>query len=295
MNPTLRIKTISTLKAGMASLSPQMRIAAKYVIDHQLDFGLDAIRTTANKAGISTYTFVKLAKLLGFDSYDAFRSPFRHALVSGGTPLSETDWQAVTNDGSPAGQAFSAATRNALAIVANSLHRQRLEDLHAVVETLVSARRVYVTGVRSSYCVAYYLHYVGRMAIPSMELIPRHQNSAIDDLNDAGEGDVLVACTITPYSRETIEACIFAKKRGVVLVLLTDSEVILPEMSADHTLVAAVLSSHNFSCLSGMMAMVELLVALLMQHDGEAALERISSYEKLRVEHNAYWEPKEKR
>ncbi len=57
----------------------------------------------------------------------------------------------------------------------------------------------------STIRVAYYLHYVGRMALPTLQLIPRHRNSAIDDLNDAKEGDVLIAITVTPYSSINIQ------------------------------------------------------------------------------------------
>ena len=37
MDPTLRIKTIALLKERIVGLSPQMRMAAKYVIDHPAD------------------------------------------------------------------------------------------------------------------------------------------------------------------------------------------------------------------------------------------------------------------
>ncbi|MEL0086055.1 MAG: SIS domain-containing protein, partial [Paracoccaceae bacterium] len=142
---------------------------------------------------------------------------------------------------------------------------------------------------RASYALAYYLQYVGRMALPSMQLIPRHQNSAIDDLNDAGEGDVMIAITFTPYSRETIDACKFAVKRGVKLILISDSDVVSSEFQADNTLVASVLSTHHFACYSGGMALIENLLALLVQQAGTSARDRIKSYEDLRMENNAYW------
>jgi hypothetical protein len=38
-----------------------------------------------------------------------------------------------------------------------------------------------------------------------------------------------------------------------------------------------------------MMSVVELLVAMLMYRGGSEALERIKSYENIRIENNAYW------
>lgn len=289
MDPTLKTKTTADLKGRIAGFAPQMKVAAKYVLDHPADFGLDPIRETARKANVSTYTLVKMAKNLGFESFEAFRHPFRHALVSSGHVQTDATWLGDLPVHSETGTVYADASKNALSIVANSLARQNTQELEQVADMLVSANTVYLTAVRSSYAVAYYLHYVGRMALPSLQLIPRHRNSAIDDLNDAGAGDVLIAITVTPYSRETIEACAFAKKKGVKLLLITDSEVVSPELAPEHTLVASVLSSHHFGCFSGMMALIELLLALLMKRCGQPARDRINSYETLRKENNAYW------
>jgi len=289
MDPTLRTKTIAALKEGIMQFSPQMKIAAKYVLDHPSDFGLDPIRDTARKARVSTYTFVNMAKILGFRSYDTFRQPFRHALVAGATLRNDPEWLTDVRVQSELGPVFADAAKNALSIVTHSLERQQLDELELIAETLFSAKTVYLTAVRSSYAVAYYLHYVGRMALPSLQLIPQHRNSAIDDLNEAKSGDVLIAITVTPYSRETIEACAFAKKKGVKLLLITDSEFVSPQLNPDHTLIASMLSTHNFGCFSGMIAVVEILLALLMHRGGHGANDRIKSYEKLRLENNAYW------
>jgi len=289
VDPTLKTNTTAALKNGISGFSPQLRTAAKYIVDHPSDFGLDSIRESARKAQVSTYTFVNLAKILRFSSFEAFRSPYRHALVSQASAQADPEWLRAAAGRSDFGGVHADAARNTLSIVTHSLERQQADSLEAIADMLIGARNVFLTAVRSSYAVAYYLHYVGRMALPTMQLIPRHHNSAIDDLNTATEGDVLIAITVTPYSRETIEACAFAKKKGVKLLLITDSEVVSPDLEPEHTLVASVLSTHNFGCFSGMMAVVELLLAFLMKGGGDPARDRIASYEKLRIENNAYW------
>ena len=289
MDPTLKTRIISNLKDQMHSYSPQMRTAAKYIIDQQADFGLDSIRVTARKASLSTYTFVNIAKRLNFSGFEDLRKPFRYALVASPSSLQKTEWLDDIRKDDELGNVYSDAAQNALSIVRRSLERQSVKQLDEIVEMLISANKVYLTAVRSSYSIAYYLHYVGRMALPSLQLITRHMNSAIDDLNDANPGDVLIAITITPYSRETVSACEYAKKKGVKLLIISDSEVVSHQFSSDHTLVASVLSTHNFGCFSGMMSVVELLVAMLMYRGGSEALERIKSYENIRIENNAYW------
>jgi DNA-binding MurR/RpiR family transcriptional regulator len=289
MDPTLRPRIIATLKDEITRFAPQLRTAAKYVIDHPSEFGLDPIRETARKAQVSTYTLVNMAKHLGFAGYEEFRAPFREALLASSPAPANPTWLDDLRERGAPGTALADATHNALAIVQRSLEHQQLEEMEAVVDMLLAADRVYLTAVRSSYAMAYYLHYVGRMALPSLTLIPRNMNSAIDDLNEATPGDVLIAITITPYSRETIQACEFARDKGLKLLLISDSEVVSPELDPEHTLVASVLSSHHFACFSGMTALIETLIAMLMHRGESAARERIDSYEKLRHENNAYW------
>jgi DNA-binding MurR/RpiR family transcriptional regulator len=76
------------------------------------------------------------------------------------------------------------------------------------------------------------------MALPTLQLIPRHMNSPIDEIRNAGADDVLVAITFTPYSRDTIEACKYAQSKGMKLILNSDSDFVVPELTPEVTLIA---------------------------------------------------------
>ena len=289
MDPTLRPRIIARLKAEIAGFAPQMRTAAKYLLDHPADFGLDPIRETARKARVSTYTFVNMSKHLGFASFEELRAPFRAALVANTPGPASHSWLDDLRIRGGSAAAFADAAHNALSVVHRTLRAQALDELATVADVLTRARTIYITGMRASYAMAYYLHYVGRMALPGMELVPRNMGSAIDDLKDAGPEDVLVAITVTPYSRETIEACRFAQGNGLKIIVISDSDVVAPELKPDHNLVASVLTSHDFACYSGMTALIEALIALLIQRNAAAARPRIAAYDSLRHDSNAYW------
>lgn len=289
MDPTLKSRLLSDIREKAATFSPQLRHTAKYVADNQADFGLDSIRETARKAGVSTFTLVRLARLLGFDRFDDLREPFRRALVSLTENVEGREWLDRWRSAEPGGAYQADAAVNSLAVVQRSLQRQTPEKLHEAVQMMLSARTVYLTAMRASYGIAYHFHYVARMALRSMELVPRHMSTAIDELNDAGEGDVLMAITFTPYSAETIEAAAFAKSKGIKLIVVTDSEIVAPGLEADLTLLVSTDSTHHFACNSGAMALMEILLAMIFTEGGEGVRTRIAEYETLRRDHSAYW------
>ena len=295
MDPTLRTRTLSDLKERFAGLSPQMRRAAKYVLDHPAAFGLDPVRDTAQKASVSTYTLINLAKSLGFDGFESFRAPFRQALLATARTEDSEAWISEAQSRGDMGRVMAEAAQNSLSIVTNSLERLRADQMEEIVEMLFSARHVFITAVRSSFAMAYYLHYAGRMALPSMTLIPHHHNSAIDDLIDADERDVLIALTMAPYSKETVRAAKFAQAKGLKLLLISDSEVVSADLAPEHTLVSSILSTHRFGCFAGITATLDVLVGCLMHRGGAEAIARIGSYETLRLETNAYWPTPQKK
>lgn len=291
MDPTLKFRTISMIKGRMEQFSPRKRKAAKYILDHMADFGLDPIRETARKAGVSTYTLVRMARDLGFESFDALRDPFRHALVSSPGLDEMPDWLAQLPQRGETGRTEAQSAANTLAIVQRSLQLLTPDLLDRTADTLLGAKRVYVTGARASYSMAYYFHYVGRMALTSLDLIPRHVGSAIDELNLASDADVLLAISTTPYSRETIDACRFAQSRGMALVMIADSEIVAPDLRPDITLLVSSVSTHHFACYSGIAAVLEALLSVLLRKGGPETAGRIASYERLRNDHSAYWRP----
>lgn len=292
MDNTLKNKTISKIKENLSSLSPRMKVVAKYILDNQADFGLDVIRVTSRKSGVSTYTLFRMAERLGFDSYDSFREPFRDSLVASVGVLDRPEWLDELATKGEIGQIQADATLNALAVVRRTMERLSPETLEQVADLMIGTRRVYVMAVRASYSIAYYLNYAGRMVLDTLQIIPSHVSSTIDDLNRSQPGDVLIGITTAPYSQETLEACRFAQNRGVKIILITDSEIVAPDLKPEYTLIASAMSTHYFASYSGVTAVIDALLAVLMHKTGSQGQARIDSYEELRQEHDRFWSGK---
>ncbi len=279
------------LRRDIDSLPPQMQAAAKYIIDHPGDFGLDAVRVTATKIGVSSNVLVRLAQRLGFDGFEAFRRPFRQTLVTDREDRLGQDWLNRMRTGDSFSTAQAGFAQNELNVVTRSLRLIDPASIRQATDHMVSAKRCFITATRASYALAYYLHYAGRMACPGFQLIPRHMGSAVDDLIEAGPGDCLFAITVHPYSSDTIQSMRFAHERGMRIVLLSDSEVIAPGVKPDIVLPVSTRTQHHFSSFSGAMAVLECLLGHLFTAGGPAARNRADRYQKAREDTGAYWRP----
>jgi len=289
MNPNLKFDISRRLVAEVDTLPPRLQQAAKYIVDNGNEFGMDPIRVSAEKMGVSSNSLVRLAIHLGFTSFDELREPFRASLVARYDASSGEGWIDRLSEKGAFGHAHAQTVRNEVDVVMQSLRFLSAEKADAAVAMLIEARNAYVTATRATYSLAYYFHYVGRMALPNLHLIPRHMGSPVDEMITVGKEDVLLAITFPPYSAETIAALRLAKRNGTRVILISDSELIAPNIKVDLFLKVSLQSLHHFSCFAGAMVVLDSLLFHLVSQGGKEAQNRISSYESLREDSGAYW------
>ncbi|WP_122074732.1 MurR/RpiR family transcriptional regulator [Pseudophaeobacter sp. EL27] len=289
LDPKQTARLIAALKEQIAQMPAKLALAAKYIIDNPGSFALDPVRDTAHKAGISANSFVRLADRLGYDSFEALRHPFRDALITTNESHLGAGWLDQMAGQGHAAALQARAVQSELNMVARSLRQMGAQRTNAIVETLLTAKQCYVTASRASYALAYYFHYVARMALPAIDLVPRHVGTTLDDLIGLGPEDCLIAITFAPYSTSTIQALRQARKQGARIVLISDSEVIAPGVEADHVLTVTTASLHPFGAYAGAMAVLDCLLSHLIEAGGTEARQRIEAYEALRQDSGAYW------
>src|SRR5512139_1666444 len=68
------------LKAGFDALSPQLKEAARWVIDNPDEVALLSTREQARRAGVTPATLTRLAQRLGMDGYEGVRRLYADAV-----------------------------------------------------------------------------------------------------------------------------------------------------------------------------------------------------------------------
>ena len=279
------------LEQAFPGLSPQLRRAARFVLDRPDDVALHSMRQLASIAGVHPSTMVRLARAMDFPGYVNFREPFRQRLRGDGAGYVDRarHLQARGRDADAA-----ALIGDMLAADLGNL-RQSFADigvdlLSECVAGLAAARRVYVVGLRSCYPAAFFFHYGWRMFEGKTVLLDGRGGTFADELRAIGEGDAMLAISFRPYTREVVRAVSHAKDRGARILAITDSTVSPLARRADWPLIVSTDSPSFFHSVVPALAVVQALIALLAARGGGAALDSLAESVDQLDSFRAYWD-----
>jgi DNA-binding MurR/RpiR family transcriptional regulator len=262
------------------SLPPQLRSAARWMLDHPDDVALLSMRGQAERAGVSPVTMTRLAQRLGFDGYDAVRDLYAQAVRQRAIGFADKGGILVARGKSSGEERLLA---DLLAAAGDNVRRLAGADVLAAVQQaaqlFTGARRIHALGQRSSFGVAFHFHYVASFLAADCRLIDAAGGIGIDALRGADARDALLAVSVAPYVRATLGLARHAASRGVRVVGLTDSPASPLVRQADVAIVVPTDSPSFFHSMLPAFAVAELLVALLATRRGEAALDAIAATE----------------
>jgi DNA-binding MurR/RpiR family transcriptional regulator len=272
---------IAALTEAFAPLPPALQAAARHIIDHPREVGVQSMRALAAKTSVHPNAFIRLARQIGFDGYDEMRERFRDFVVAGDGIGGFRDRARWLQEMAAKGGSAAILGGMAAAIADNVERGFRNQDVRALeqaCDAILAARSVYVLGLGSAYNLAHQFWYVARMAFGHMVPIPRHGSQAIDDLALVGEGDLLIALTFQPYRAETMSAVRMAKRRGARVIGITDSVTSPLAREADQALTCPTHTPHFFQSQAAVTGFLEALIALLVARAGEDAQARIEAF-----------------
>lgn len=254
-------------------MSPQIQSAARYVLDRPSDVALLSMREQSRHAGVKPATMTRLAKHLGYDGYEQIREQYAAAVRSGDIGFASKVGNQVASQKLKGDHALVAEMLNTAGAHMASLAVGQIDRILAVAERLHSARRVYSLGLRSSHAVAWHLHYILSLIGERSHLLDGIAGTGPDALRGATREDVLLAVSVAPYTRHTVELAQHAAQRGITVLTITDSEVAPLAMIAEAAVIVPTDSPSFFHTMMPACMIAEILGALVAGRQGETALQ----------------------
>ncbi|MEZ5924044.1 MAG: MurR/RpiR family transcriptional regulator [Hyphomicrobiaceae bacterium] len=272
------------------ALSPQLRQAAKIVLERPEDVALRSMRALAGEAGVPPSTMVRLAKALDQPSYESFRRVFQEAMRTSATDfVARAEWLQRLPEGGRASGVVGGMAEAILSNVETAFRGSDPELLRNAAEALRKARSVTVVGVGGMHAPAAYFHYVARMTRPNVVLAEPLMASMIDELAGIGPKDAVLVLSVAPYAGQSVESARFAHRSGAHLIAVTDSRAAPIAPIADTLLLVPTATPQFFPSQAATVALLETLIALLVSSGDKAVLSRIEEVEQHRRRAGVYW------
>ena len=271
---------LDELTAGFDELPPQLKEAARWVIDHPADVALLTMREQARRAGIPPATLTRLAQRFRLKGYDEIRKLYAEAVRQRPDSYrgrAEELLQRRDSEGDAAlvQDIFSSLTRHLQQLSTPSA----IDRFRAAAEIIAKSRRVFCLGLRSTFSVAYGFHYARTLFGAASVLVDGPGGIATDTLRTIGPADVLLAISVKPYTRQTLQAARYADKRGARVIAVTDSEVSPLAALARETLIVGTETPSFFHTIAPALAAVECLTALVAARRGSETIKSLAASE----------------
>lgn len=204
---------------------PKLSKGHKRIVEYIRNHPENAAYMTASKlgqvAGVSESTVVRFATLLGFAGYPELHRAMQDSLQK---RLTSVQRVRVANDMLPDDKLLEAVLERDAAQIRSTLETIDRNAFEMAVEAILSAGKIYIIGMRSSYSLAEFLEYHMNLIFPNVQLVRNVGGSEIfEQMMNIGEGDTVVAISFPRYSTRIVKAVDFAQRCGARVISVTDS------------------------------------------------------------------------
>lgn len=273
------------IERHLPECSKAQRKISSFLIEHSASaVGMTAAKL-AQTVGTSESTVVRFATELGYPGYPELQTALRESVRDSLTSVQRMEL-AHTEDGKPA---YAHSMRTDIENIKRTLADMDAGVLDRVAERLAGARRIYILGTRSASSLAMFLNFYLEQLFDDVRLVQASSGSEIlDQLFPVGKNDVVVGISFPRYSRRTVDAMDFSRKKGAFVCAITDGVNSPLSDLADEAIFAYNENESFADSLVAPMAVLNALIASVVAKKPEEFADRLSKLEEVWSEYGVY-------
>lgn len=240
----------------------------------------------SEKTGVSEATVVRFAEKLGFDGYPQFQKNLLSYAKGKLTSLQriELAYEKIGD-----GNVVNAVLKSDIAHIEKTLENIDKEQFENAARSISSAKRIYITGVRSAAALAEFAGFYLHLIFDNVRLI---KSTGGDDLFEqimnVEKGDVFIGISFPRYSKNTIKALEYAKRSGATVIGITDSKNSPVAGVSDYCLVAECDTTSFVDSLTAPISLINALIAQVGLKNRERVHKNFERLEKIWDEYEVY-------
>lgn len=277
---------LSVIQDSMHTFSKGQRKIANFILESYDKAAFMTASRLGQKVGVSESTVVRFAFELGYDGYPDMQRSLQKMIRSRLTTVQRIE---VTRDRLGDQDLLSMVLQSDIEKIRQTLEELDRDSFYSAVDAIVSARKIYIIGVRSSASIASFLHFYFNLIFDNVVLVSANTASEIfESLLRVGEGDAVIGISFPRYSSRTVQAMSFARDRGATTIAITDSETSPLAPISRYSLMARSDMASFVDSLVAPLSLVNALLVAVSQRKNEDLSNTFHTLEKIWEEYNVY-------
>ena len=250
---------LALIQENMHTFSKGQKRIASFILESYDKAAFMTASKLGKKVNVSESTVVRFAAELGYDGYPDMQRSLQKMIRNRLTSVQRIE---VTNDRLGDQDLLSMVLQSDIEKIRLTLEELDRDSFEKAVDAIVSARKIYIMGVRSCAAMATFMSFYFNLIFDNVVKVSATTASEVfESLLRVGEGGVVIGVSFPRYSSRTVQAMNFARGRGATTIAITDSEVSPLAPISTYTLKAR---SDMASFVDSLVAPLSLINALLV-------------------------------
>ena len=286
------VKLMDLSSERLQALSPQLRRAARFIVEHSGDVATRSQRHISAVSQLPAPTFTRLARAVGLQSYDQLRDLCRDDVLRNKTILADRAKSLIAEVNENAEEPSLIARHAASAIhnLQRVVEQTDPDRLTNAARLLADARRVVLIGEMSARGLMDYVSYMVNMSLTGWKVLDRAGESLSSELAFLGSEDACIVTAVSPYSTRSLKIVRHIVEAGIPVVAITDNALSPLVPLADHSFFVVTESPQFFPSHVALMVVLEVLIDMVIRERGIEAQKHIAAVERQNHKLNEYWQ-----
>lgn len=264
------------IQTKMPQFSKGQKLIAKYIEEHYDKVAFMTASKLGATVGVSESTVVRFATEIGYAGYPQLQRAMQEMIRSKLTSVQRLE---ITAENVELPNMLDAVFNQDIDIIRRTMEETSHESFYNAVDAIVSSRKVYILGARSSLALATFLSYYFNLIFENVKLVNLTSEAEIfEQMIHVGENDAVIGISFPRYSRKAVKAMHFASDRGANVIAITDSMLSPLAEPAEFVLMAR---SDMASFVDSLAAPLSLINALIVTTAIKKKDEVVDSFNKL--------------
>lgn len=261
---------LNRINRSYSTMSKGQKRLATYITDNYDKAVFLTAAKMGETVGVSESTVVRFATHLGYKGYPEFQKALEELVRN---KLNSVQRMEVTYGRISQSKVLETVLQSDADKIKTTLEKIDSNAFDLAVNTILSAKKIYIVGIRSCAGLATFLSFYLNLMFDNVQMLTTNSSSELfEQMVRISKDDVIIGISFPRYSMRTLKALEFANNRNAKVITITDSVHSPMNLYSSCNLIAdSDMASIVDSLVAPLSVINALIVALCMKKQKEVA------------------------